>query len=142
MKVSIKRIDQKLALPEFKTHGSIGFDLVAREDTEIASLEIKLIPLNIIVKIPEGYGLFLLPRSSTPLKKGLLIPNGVGIIDQDYCGVDDELKLQVLNFTKKIVTVQRGERIAQAVFVKIEKAEFTEITTIKEVSRGGFGSTG
>lgn len=142
MKIKVKRIDKSLEMPEFKTKGSVGFDLVAREDTAIPAGEVKLIPLNLVVKTPEGYGLFLLPRSSTPLKKGLLIPNGVGIIDQDYCGNDDELKLQALNFTKEDVKVERGERIAQAIFVKIEKPEFTEVENMEDSSRGGFGSTG
>jgi dUTP pyrophosphatase len=142
MEIKVKRIDKSLELPEFKTKGSVGFDLVAREDVIVPSGEVKLIPLNLIVKTPEGYGLFLLPRSSTPMKKGLLIPNGVGIIDQDYCGNDDELKLQALNFTKKEVKVERGERIAQAIFVKIEKAEFVEMDKMEDSSRGGFGSTG
>ncbi len=142
MKVKIKRIDTTLELPEFKTKGSIGFDLVARENVTLPAGEVRLIPLNIVVKTPVGYGLFLLPRSSTPLKKGLLIPNGVGVIDQDYSGDEDELKLQALNFTKKIVKVERGERIAQAVFVKIERPEFVEVKSMSSKSRGGFGSTG
>lgn len=142
MRVKIKRIDTSLELPEFKTKGSIGFDLVARENVTVPAGEVRLIPLNIVVKTPVGYGLFLLPRSSTPMKKGLLIPNGVGIIDQDYSGNEDELKLQALNFTKKTVKVERGERIAQAVFVKIEKPEFVEVKSMTSKSRGGFGSTG
>lgn len=142
MEIKFKRIDKKLPLPEFKTKGAVGFDLVARIDTLIPKGEVVLIPLNIIIKTPKGYGLFLLPRSSTPLKKGLLIPNGVGIIDQDYCGEEDELKLQALNFTKEDVRVEKGERIAQAVFVKIDKAEFVEVEKMNDNSRGGFGSTG
>lgn len=142
MSVKFKRIDKSLPLPEFKTKGAVGFDLVAREDTIIPPEEVKLIPLNVVIKIPDGYGLFLLPRSSTPLKKGLLIPNGVGIIDQDYCGEEDEIKLQGFNFTKTDVKVEKGERIAQALFVKIEKFEFEEVEKMDEPSRGGFGSTG
>lgn len=142
MKVKIKRIDTTLELPEFKTKGSIGFDLVARENVTISAGEVKLIPLNVVIKTPAGYGLFLLPRSSTPMKKGLLIPNGVGVIDQDYSGNEDELKLQALNFTKQTVKVERGERIAQAVFVKIERPEFIEVKSMTDKSRGGFGSTG
>ena len=137
-----KKIEKDLPDPEYKTEGSIGFDLVARVETVIPSFEVKLIPLNLVVKIPDGYGLFLLPRSSTPIKKQLLIPNGVGIIDQDYCGEEDELKLQVLNFSKKEVLVERGERIAQCVIVKIDQSQLLGIEKMSQKSRGGFGSTG
>ena len=136
-----KKIEKDLPDPEYKTEGAIGFDLVARVETVVPSFEVRLIPLNLVVKIPEGYGLFLLPRSSTPIKKQLLIPNGVGIIDQDYCGEEDELKLQVLNFSKKDVLVERGERIAQCVIVKIDQSTLSEIQKMSEKSRGGFGST-
>jgi len=141
-KLIFKKIEKDLPDPEYKTEGSIGFDLVARVETVVPSFEVRLIPLNLVVKIPEGYGLFLLPRSSTPIKKQLLIPNGVGIIDQDYCGEEDELKLQVLNFSKKEVLVERGERIAQCVIVKIDQSQLLGVEKMSEKSRGGFGSTG
>lgn len=141
-KLNFKKIEKDLPSPEYKTEGSIGFDLVARVETVVPSFEVKLIPLNVVVKIPKGYGLFLLPRSSTPLKKQLLIPNGVGVIDQDYSGEEDELKLQVLNFSKESVTVERGERIAQCVIVKIDQSELSEVQKMSGKSRGGFGSTG
>ena len=140
--LAYKKIEKDLPDPEYKTEGSIGFDLVARVETVIPSFEVRLIPLNLVVKIPEGHGLFLLPRSSTPIKKQLLIPNGVGIIDQDYCGEEDELKLQVLNFSKKDVLVERGERIAQCVIVKIDQSALSEVEKMSDKSRGGFGSTG
>ena len=142
MKVTIKRIDTTLPLPEIKTKGSIGFDLVARENTVIKAFEIKLIPLNVVVKTPKGYGLLLISRSSTPLKKGLQLANGVGVIDQDYCGEEDELKMQAYNFTDAPVTIERGERIAQAVFVKVAVPDFVEVESMNNLSRGGFGSTG
>jgi dUTP pyrophosphatase len=81
-------------------------------------------------------------RSSTPRRKGLLVPHGVGIIDQDYCGPEDEIRVQVLNFTSWPVVVERGERIAQAILVSIARAEFVESTDLPVESRGGFGSTG
>src|SRR5947207_609539 len=117
LQVMIKRIDKDLPLPTYATAGSVGFDLLCREDTEIAPRTIELIPSNVIVRIPQGYMLMLTLRSSTPLRKGLLIPNGLGIIDQDYCGEGDELKVQVLNFREEAVLVKRGERIAQDKFV-------------------------
>lgn len=142
MKVNIKRIDKSLELPTYKTKGAVGFDLLARETTKVKSFEVTLIPLNIVIKIPKGYGLFLYSRSSTPGKKGLLVANGVGVIDQDYHGDEDELKLAVLNFTKQTVTVEKGERICQAVLAKVATPKFKEVKKMKSKSRGGFGSTG
>ena len=139
--VTIKRIDKDLPLPTYATAGSVGFDLFCREDTEIAPRTIELIPANVIVRIPEGYMLLLALRSSTPLRKGLLVPNGVGIIDQDYCGEGDELKVQVLNFREEAVLVKRGERIAQGIFIPIARATWNEVEDMG-VGRGGFGSTG
>jgi dUTP pyrophosphatase len=142
MKVKIKRIDKSIPLPSYQTKGAVCFDISARKKTIINPGEIKLIPSNIIVKVPRGYMLLIAPRSSTPRKFGLLSPHGIGIIDQDYCGPRDEIMFQVYNFKKEPVTIKKGERIAQAVFVKIEKGDWEEIEKIKEKTRGGFGSTG
>lgn len=142
MKIKIKRIDKTIDLPEYKTVGAVGFDLSARIETEIKPGEMGLIPLNIVVKVPKGYGFFLFSRSSTPMKKGLVMANSVGIIDQDYSGENDEVKLCALNITKKTVTVEKGERIAQGVIIKTERADFVEVSRMSRKSRGGFGSTG
>ena len=139
--VDIKRIDTGLPLPIYATAGSVGFDLLCREDTEIEPRTIELVPCNVIVRIPDGYMLLLSMRSSTPRRKGLLIPNGVGIIDQDYCGEGDELKAQVLNFREEAVTVKRGERIAQGIFIPIMRVSWNEVSEMGQ-GRGGFGSTG
>lgn len=141
VKVRIKRIDSSLPLPAYATEGAVAFDLFARENTEIKPGQIALVPANVIIETPKGYALVLALRSSTPRKKGLLKPHGVGIIDQDYCGEGDELKIQVYNFTDKLVVVERGERIAQGMFVRIEKNEWEE-TSVMGKTRGGFGSTG
>ncbi len=142
MNVKVKRIDKELELPEYKTKGSVGFDLLAREKVVVKPFVVTLIPLNLIVKVPLGYGLLLYSRSSTPAKKGLIVANSVGIIDQDYSGENDELKLAVLNFTKKNVVVDKGERICQAVFTKVITPKLTEVKKMTKKSRGGFGSTG
>ncbi len=141
LSVKIKRIDMTLALPTYATAGSVGFDLSCREDTEIAPRKLGRIPSNVIVQTPPGYMLLLTMRSGAPKRKGLLIPHGVGIIDQDYCGDGDELLIQVYNFRDEAVLVQRGERIAQGVFVPILRVEWDEIDEVG-VGRGGFGSTG
>ncbi|MFA5820580.1 MAG: dUTP diphosphatase [Candidatus Gracilibacteria bacterium] len=142
MKVKIKRIDGDLPLPVYETGGSVGFDILARVDSEIAPKEIGMIPSNLIVEVPVGHMLVVASRSSTPGKKGLLPPHGFGIIDHDYCGPEDEIKVLVYNFTEKAVSIKRGEKIAQGVFVKIDKFEWEEVEKIDKGSRGGFGSTG
>ncbi len=142
MKIKVKRVDKSLDLPEYKTKGAVGFDLTAREEVTINPWEMKLIHLNLIVKVPKGYGLFLFSRSSVPVKKGLMIANSVGVIDQDYSGEEDELKTLVLNVTKKNVVVEKGERICQGIFLKLAVAKFSEVKKMSSKSRGGFGSTG
>ncbi len=140
MQVIIKRIDKALPLPEYHTPGAVAFDILARETTVIDAQSIGRVPGNLVVKVPEGYMLLVKDRSSTARKKGLLCT--VGFIDQDYCGNNDELLLQYYNFTALPVTIERGERLAQAAFVAIEKAEWQEVETMGEKDRGGFGSTG
>lgn len=139
--VKIKRIDKDLPLPRYETSGSVGFDLLARETTVIEAGSIVLIPSNVIVEIPEGYMLVVASRSSTPKKKGLLPPHGIGIIDQDYCGPKDEIGIQVYNFTNQPVTIERGEKIAQGVFVRVDRFTWEEVDEMQQESRGGFGST-
>jgi len=142
MKVKIKRIDKNLPLPVYETDGSVGFDILAREDITIEPKSIGLIPANIVVEVPVGYMLIVASRSSTPKKKGLMTPHGFGIIDHDYCGPEDEIKIQVFNFTDAPVSIKKGEKIAQGVFVRIDKFEWEELDGIRAESRGGFGSTG
>lgn len=141
MKLKIHLIDPSLSIPQYQTGGSAAFDLYAREDTVIKSKEIKLVPANIIVKVPKGYMLMIAARSSLPIKKGLVLANGVGILDQDYCGPEDELKLELLNITDKETKVKKGERLAQAMLVKIAKAKFEKMAENTYNSRGGIGST-
>ena len=142
MNVRIKRIDPTLPLPIYETKGSVGFDLVARKGMTIAPGSIELIPSNVIVEVPEGHMLVVASRSSTPRKKGLTPPHGFGIIDHDYCGPEDEVKIQVYNFSSESVIIERGEKIAQGVFVRIDKFEWEEVEKMENKNRGGFGTTG
>lgn len=142
MQVKIKRLDKTLPLPKYHTTGSAGFDFYARATTTIAPKEITRIPTGLIIAAPAGYFLAIVPRSSTPQKKGLTMPNCVGIIDSDYCGDQDEISILVYNFTDVPVTVEKNERIAQGLFLKVEQSEWEETEQITETSRGGFGSTG
>jgi|SRR3989344_1913907 len=142
MKVKITRIDKSIPLPIYKTKGSVGFDLITRRDTLIKGGELGFIPSNVIVEVPKGYALLIASRSSTPKKKGLLMPHGIGILDQDYCGPEDELLAHFYNFSKKDVLIKKGERMAQGIFVKVAIGKWQETSKIKKQSRGGFGSTG
>ena len=142
MKLMIKRIDPSLPLPEYKTPGSVAFDVGSREDAVVPPRGIKLVPANLIICTPPGYMTMAAPRSSLPIKKGLTLANSVGILDQDHCGPDDELYLELLNLTDAPVEVKRGERLAQVIVVKIEKVDFEEAEKIEFPNRGDMGSTG
>jgi dUTP pyrophosphatase len=141
MKIKIKRVDKELPLPEYHSKGAVAFDVLARETTIIESNAIGRVPTNLIVEIPKGYMILLKDRSSTAKKKGLLCT--VGFIDQDFCGPEDEMLLQFYNFTKEPVTIERGERLGQGAFVRVDTAEFEELDSMEHNNtRGRFGSTG
>lgn len=139
--IKIKRFDKDLPLPEYKTAGAAGFDLVARETTIIKPGGVGYIPLNIAVRTPRNNFLIVAARSSTH-KLGLMPIHGIGIGDSDFRGDGDEYKMPLLNFTKKSVEVPRGTRIAQGLFVKFTKANWQEVEKMSGKTRGGFGSTG
>src|SRR5437667_10492405 len=106
--VTIKRVDESLPLPAYATPGSVGFDLLCRAFTEIAPRSLGRIPANVIVRTPPAYMLLSTLRSSTPRRKGLLVPHGVGITDPEYCGDGGEIMLKLSNFRYDLVTVERG----------------------------------
>jgi dUTP pyrophosphatase len=142
MQISITRLDPSLPLPRYESAGAVGFDLVTRQTTVIAPGAIGLVPGNVVVRVPEGYALIIVPRSSLPRKKALVCPHSIGVIDSDYHGDGDEIMVQVQNVSAAPVTVERGERIAQGLFVKVERADWTEVDSHGSETRGGFGSTG
>mgnify|MGYP001949488373 CR=1 FL=1 len=115
--------------------------MYSRQDIVVAAKSVAIRPSDLIVETPPGYMLLLALRSSTPRKKGLHKPHGIGVIDNDYSGDTDEIGIQVFNSTDSEVKVEKGERVAQGIFVKIDKFEWEEVQTMGE-SRGGFGSTG
>jgi dUTP pyrophosphatase len=141
--VRIRRLDPSVPLPQYQTPGSVGFDLAASADITVPPGTIALVPTGLIVQVPAGHFLGIFARSSTPLKKGLMVANGVGVIDEDYCGPADEVKIQVLNFTANPVDVKRGDRIAQGLFLPVTRVAWKEETgDLRQGSRGGFGATG
>ena len=141
MRVSVHRLEPSVSLPAYQTAEAAGFDLAASVDMTVEPGTIALVPTGLVIAVPKGHFLGIFARSSTPLKRGLMVANGVGVIDDDYCGAHDEIKIQVLNFTQAPVHVRCGDRLAQGVIVPFVRAEFHEEQPIA-ASRGGFGSTG
>jgi dUTP pyrophosphatase len=141
MRLRVTRLRPSVPLPTYATSGAAAFDLAAAEDAEIGPRQIKLIGTGLVIAVPDGYFLGIFARSSTPLKRGLMVANGVGVLDSDYCGPADELKIQLLNVTDAPITVKAGDRLAQGIVLQSPRVEFVEADATAP-SRGGFGSTG
>ncbi len=131
-----------MPLPTYATAESAGFDLSASADVIIAPRQIALVPTGLVIEVPTGYFLGIFARSSTPLKRGLVVANGVGVIDPDYAGPDDEVRIQVLNITTADVTIKRGDRLAQGIVLPAPRVSWQEVSDMRQETRGGFGSTG
>ena len=129
-------------LPRYQTPGAAAFDLAAAADLVVAPGQLALVPTGLVFAVPEGHFLAIVARSSLP-KRGLIVANGLGVLDSDYRGPADEARVLVLNYTDTPVTVTRGDRIAQAFVLRVPRVAFVPLThDDDEGSRGGFGSTG
>ena len=142
MRLKIKRLDSTVPLPTYATEEAAGFDLAASQDVRLAPGQIALVPTGLVIEVPSGHFLAIFARSSTPLKRGLMVANGVGVLDPDYCGPNDELKIQVLNISGAEVQVKRGDRLAQGIVLPAPRVSWQEVRDLREVTRGGFGATG
>ena len=142
MRLNIRRLDSTVPLPTYGTGESAGFDLAASHDLTIAPGQVALVRTGLVIEVPSGHSLAIFARSSTPLKRGLMVANGVGIVDPDYSGPNDEVMIQLLNFTDAEVQVQRGDRLAQGIILPVPRITWNEVTTLRDTTRGGFGATG
>ena len=142
MIVSVHRLDPSIPLPAYGTAGAAGFDLASSVEMTVQPGEVTLVPTGLVVEVPAGHFLGIFARSSTPLKRGLMVANGVGVVDSDYCGPNDEIKIEVFNFTTAAVVVRRGDRLAQGILMPYVRAEWKEHAEIARPTRGGFGATG
>jgi dUTP pyrophosphatase len=142
MRLKIRRLDSTVALPAYGTDESAGFDLAAAQDIVVPSRQIVLVRTGLVIEVPTGHFLGIFARSSTPLKRGLVVSNGVGVIDPDYSGPNDEVMIQVMNVTDGPVQVRHGDRLAQGIILPAPRVTWNEVTEIREVTRGGFGATG
>ncbi len=129
--------------PEYATEGSSGLDLRANliDPITLQSLERRMIPTGLFLEIPFGYEAQVRPRSGLALKHGITCLNSPGTVDSDYRG---EIKIILVNLSKEIHTIHHGDRIAQMVICKIEKASFQPTEQLETTVRGegGFGHTG
>ena len=141
MKIRIKRFDKRLPLPKHDSKGAAAFDLAARETVTIAPHQVSFVFLNTVIETPANHFLLLAARSSLH-KRGLIVANGIGIVDPDYSGNEDELKSPLYNFTDQPVTIEKGDRIIQGVFIKKAEYEWNEVSKMPNKIRGGFGTTG
>ena len=142
MNVRIRRLRPDVPLPRYESDGAAAFDLSAADDVAVPAGGVALIPTALVIEVPAGMFLGIFARSSTPLKRGLMVANGVGVVDSDYCGPNDEVKIAVMNFTDAPVTVRRGDRLAQGMFLAAPRVTWTESEELRAESRGGFGATG
>lgn len=142
--VQIKIINKSSnPLPEYATSGSSGMDIRAAIETPliIKSLHRFLVPTGLFIELPQGYEAQIRPRSGLAVKQGITCLNTPGTIDADYRG---EIKIILINLSEEEQVIQPGDRIAQMVIQKVEKAVWTETKeiTVTERNTGGFGHTG
>ena len=143
VKVLVKRLDQRVKLPKYKTRGSSGMDLMAFIENPISIKpgSSALIPTGISLAFPEEFEVQIRPRSGLAVKQSISVLNTPGTIDSDYRG---ELKIIIFNHGEKEFVINCDDRIAQMVLTPILKIEFEEVDQLPETIRGsaGFGSTG
>jgi len=146
MKILVKRLNNEfedLPLPQYQTSGSAGMDIYAavNDPVVINPKEIVLVPTSLAIALPDGYEAQVRSRSGLASKYGVFALNAPGTIDSDYRG---EIKVILANFGNEPFIINRGDRIAQLVIARYEKAVFEIVDELPDTYRndGGFGSTG
>lgn len=141
IKLPFTRLDPSIELPSYAREGDAGLDLRAAHDATLEPSSRGLVGTGLAVAIPPGYAGLVLPRSGLALSQGVTVLNAPGLVDAGYRG---ELKVLLVNHGDKPVPVRRGDRIAQLVIQRVERAELIEVNELPASERGagGFGSTG
>ena len=142
LKVLVQRLDSELPLPRYALPDDAGADIVAARDLLLAPGDRAVLPTGIAIALPEGYAAFVHPRSGLAARAGLGLVNAPGTIDAGYRG---EIMLIVINHdSSQPLQLTRGERVAQLVFQRVERAAFVEVAELPPSARGagGHGSTG
>ena len=141
LKVLIKRLDSSVPLPSYAKGGDAGADLTTTIDVTLAPGQRTLVPTGLSIALPDGYVALVHPRSGLAIKHGITLVNTPGTIDAGYRG---EIACILINHGTESVNFQKGDRIAQLVVQKVERADFVEVEELPGSGRGngGFGSTG
>jgi dUTP pyrophosphatase len=140
--ILITRLDESIPLPVYAKGGDAGADIVSRIDITLNPGERTLVPTGISIALPDGYAAFVHPRSGLAIKHGVTMVNAPGTVDAGFRG---ELQCIMINHDPhQAITFKEGDRIAQLVIQKVERAEFVEVRDLPGSGRGtgGFGSTG
>ena len=140
--VLVRRLDTGLPLPAYAHPGDAGADLVSAVDVELGPGERAVVPTGIALAVPEGFAAFVHPRSGLAARHGVTIVNAPGTVDAGYRG---EVLVTLLNTDRhRAVRLERGERIAQVVFQRVERVRFTAVEQLPPSARGtgGHGSSG
>lgn len=127
--------------PSYVHKGDSGVDIFAAEEYELKPMERKLIPTGLKLEIPFGYEGQVRPKSGLAINHGISHANAVGTIDSSYRG---EIKVPLINFSDKTYKIEKGKKIGQLIFAKVEEAVFEEVKELSNTTRNkqGFGSTG
>ena len=142
LKVLITRLDESIPAPRYAKPGDAGADICTRIDLTIEPGERALAPTGLSIALPDGYAAFVHPRSGLAIKHGVSLVNTPGTVDAGFRG---ELQIILINHDlREAISFKKGDRIAQLVIQKVERAEFIEVETLPGTDRGagGFGSTG
>jgi len=143
VKILVKKFDKNIKLPSYKTSGSSGMDLMAfiKSKITINPGNTVVISTGISLAVPKNYEIQIRPRSGLAAKKGISVLNTPGTVDSDYRG---EIKIILVNFSKKSFIVKSGDRIAQMILCPVAKGKIKEVKNLPRTVRGkgGFGSTG
>jgi dUTP pyrophosphatase len=140
--VALRRLDPDLPVPAYAHPGDAGADLLAARDIELAPGERTLVPTGVAIALPDGYVGLVHPRSGLAARLGVTVLNAPGTVDAGYRG---EILVNLINHDRaNVAKISRGDRIAQLVVQRVERARFTEVEELTESSRGagGHGSTG
>jgi dUTP pyrophosphatase len=142
VEVLLRRLDPDLPAPSYAHDGDAGADLVTAVDVTLQPGERAVVPTGTAIALPQGYAAFVHPRSGLAARCGMALVNAPGTVDSGYRG---EIQVIVVNLDpRQPITLRRGDRLAQLVIQRVERARFVEVQELPESVRaeGGFGSTG